>query len=128
MKIGKNIKEKREAHKLTAVEVASKLEISLDEYLEIENDKSDITLSQLERIAEVMFTTPVDLIQNVDSAGQIRNYFYNHDGNSGININVQGINQEEIRKGYKELYMDELRRIPKLEKLLRDNNIDFGLI
>ena len=125
MKIGKNIKEIREAHKFSPEKLADMLGKSPEEYLEIENDNVDITLSQLEKIAEALSCTLFDLIQNTGLIGQIRNYFYNHDGNHGINIHVQGIDQQEIRKGYKELYIEELKRIPKLERLLRENNIDF---
>ncbi|WP_335967222.1 hypothetical protein [Galbibacter sp. PAP.153] len=84
-------------------------------------------MSQLDLIAKILSCSPVDLLQEEEPTNQIRNHFYNHEGNQGININVQGINQEEIRKGYKELYTDELKRIPKLERLLRDNNIDFDI-
>lgn len=125
MKIGNNIKREREAHNLSTEEFARKIEKHLDEYLKIENDEVDITLSELEKIAEALDCTPCDLIQSSDTIGQIRNYFHNHNGNHGININVQGIDQEEIRKGYKELYGEELQRIPKLERLLRENNIHF---
>ncbi|HEY5463221.1 MAG TPA: helix-turn-helix transcriptional regulator [Hanamia sp.] len=125
MKIGNNIKKMKEAHNLSAEELASKIGKSLDEYLKIENDVVDITLNELEKIAEALFCTPCDLIQSSDTIGQIRNYFHNNEGNHGININVQGIDQEEIRRGYKELYGEELQRIPKLERLLRENNIYF---
>jgi transcriptional regulator with XRE-family HTH domain len=106
--------------------LADKIGKTVHQYLEIENDKVDITLSELEKIANALYCTPCDLIEISDNIGQIRNYFHNHDGNHGININVQGINQEEIRKGYKELYIEELQRIPKLERLLRENSIDFN--
>jgi transcriptional regulator with XRE-family HTH domain len=125
MKIGSNIRKHREAHNLSPEELANKIGKPLDEYLKIENDEVDITLSELEKIAEALYCTPCDLIQGSDIIGQIRNYFHNNDGNHGININVQGIDQEQIRKGYKELYWEELQRIPKLEKLLRQSNIHF---
>ncbi len=126
MKIGKNIFQIREAQKLSGSYVADKLNTSVAEYEAIENDEIDITLSQLERIAEILSSTPVDIIQYDDATSSgIKNYFYNHNGSSGTNIHVQGIDQTEIRKSYKELYVEELNRIPKLEKLLKDNNIEF---
>jgi transcriptional regulator with XRE-family HTH domain len=125
MKIGNNIKKEREAHNLSDEELAGKIGKNFNEYLKIEHDEVDITLSELEKIAVALYCTPCDLIQSSDTVGQIRNYFHNNDGNHGININVQGIDQEEIRKGYKELYGEELQRIPKLERLLRENNIHF---
>jgi len=123
MKIGKNIQELRIAQNITPEFIANELGISVAEYLNIEKDAVDITLSQLETIARVLSCSPSDILQTGEPSGHIRNYFFNHDGNSGINIKVQGINQAEIRKGYKELYAEELRRLPKLEELLRDNNI-----
>lgn len=115
----------REAHKFSPEKLGSVFGMNADEYLEIESDNVDITLTQLEKIAEALYCTPLDLIKDTDSIGQIRNYFYNHDGNHGINIHVQGIDQEEIRKCYKAIYAEELKRIPKLERLLGENNIDF---
>lgn len=73
-----------------------------------------------------MSVSIIDLIEDETSIGQIKNYFYNQAENHGINIHVQGIDQEEIRKSYRELYAEELNRIPKLEKLLRQNNIEFN--
>lgn len=109
----------------TSEKVAEEINMNLDIYVQIEDDLIDITLNQLELISIAVFSKPADIIEGEFTVGQIRNYFYNQQGNSGININVQGINQEEIRKGYKELYSEELDRIPKLEKLLRSNNIEF---
>ncbi len=125
MKIGINILELRTAQSITPQHIANELQIPVEEYLRIENDEIDITLNQLEKISNVLSCSPVDLLQKGEPSGHIKNYFFNHDGNSGININVQGINQEEIRKSYKELYVEELKRIPKLEKLLRNNDIEF---
>lgn len=125
MKIGKNIEELRIAQHIDPKVIANELQLSVDKYLAIEKDEVDITLNQLEIIAKVLSCLPIDLLQGEVPSGHIRNYFFNQDGNSNINIKVQGIDQEEIRKGYRDLYSDELKRIPKLEKLLRENNIDF---
>lgn len=125
MKIGKNISEIREAQKLTAEFMASELKISVEEYKAIENDEEDITLSLLDNIAKILSFKAGDLLLLNEPTGGIRNFFFNQNGNTGVNIHIQGIDQEEIRKAYRELYMEELQRIPKLEKLLRDNNISF---
>lgn len=126
MKIGRNLILIRNSQKLSEDFVAKSLKVTLDEYRGIENDETDITLSKLEAIAEILSTSPVDILQYNDPKAGIKNYFYNQNGNNGSITNVQGIHQEEIRKGYKELYLDELKRIPQLEKLLRDNNIEFN--
>jgi nucleoside diphosphate kinase len=57
--------------------------------------------------------------------GSIYNHFENQNGNKGINIKFQGLNPKELRKFYNDLYTNELNRIPKLEKLLRDRGIEF---
>lgn len=127
MKIGKNIRTIREDLRLEVHQVANDLNLDINQYLDIEADKTDITLTQLEAIANRLSCSVVDIIQLNDATKGIRNYFNNNNGNQGTIVNVQGINQEEIRKAYKELYAFELNRIPKLEKLLRDNNISFDL-
>lgn len=127
MKIGKNIEELRIAQNIDPKVVANELQLSVTDYWAIERDAIDITLNQLETIAKVLSCSPIDILQSGEPSGHIRNYFFNHTGNSGININVQGIDQEQIRKSYKELYSEELTRIPKLEKLLREHNIAFDI-
>ena len=124
MKIGKNIAEIREAKGYSLQDVADELGLKLIDYQCIEKDKCDITLSQLNEIAKVLSCSPIYILQYKESSGSIYNHFDNN-GNKGINIRIQGIDQVEIRKAYKDLYKNELERIPKLEKLLRDNNIDF---
>ncbi|MEH6307232.1 helix-turn-helix transcriptional regulator [Olivibacter sp. CPCC 100613] len=123
MKIGKNIIEIRKAHKYTEEFMANELKISVDEYKSIENDDVDITLSMLDTICGILSLTPAELLQLNEPTNGIKNYFFNHSDNSGTNIKIQGIDQKEVRKAYKELYSEELKRIPKLEKLLRENNI-----
>lgn len=125
MKIGKSIKEVRESQRIEVEFIANQLDISVEEYKAIENDERDITLSVLGRISELLSIKPSDLLSLNEPILGIRNFFFNHNGNSGTNIHVQGIDQEEIRKAYKDLYLEELNRIPKLEKLLRSNNIEF---
>ena len=105
--------------------MAQELNISVEEYEAIERDERDITLSMLEAISRLLSLEVADLITLNKPITGIRNFFFNHNGNSGVNIHVQGIDQEKIRQAYKELYAEELNRIPKLEKLLRQNNIEF---
>ncbi|TWI20345.1 helix-turn-helix domain-containing protein [Sphingobacterium siyangense] len=126
MKIGNNISQIRIAQRIEKSYMAQELKISLEEYEAIENDERDITLSTLATIANLLSLEPSDLIKLDKPFSGIRNYFFNHNGNSGVNIHVQGVDQEKIRKAYKELYAEELNRIPKLEKLLRQNEIEFG--
>jgi len=126
MKVGNNIRKVRESSKIEPETLAKDLNIDLNHYLDIENDKVDITLNEFEAIANKLSHTVVEIIELDEPTRGIRNYFNNNNGNQGTIINVQGINQEEIRKAYKELYMSELNRISKLEKLLRENDIKFN--
>ncbi|MBN8880598.1 helix-turn-helix transcriptional regulator [Chitinophaga sp. 212800010-3] len=125
MKIGSNISQLRTAQKIEKTFMAQELNISVEEYEAIERDERDITLSMLEAISRLLSLEVADLITLNKPITGIRNFFFNHNGNSGVNIHVQGIDQEKIRQAYKELYAEELNRIPKLEKLLRQNNIEF---
>lgn len=127
MKIGNNIRQIRIAQKIEKNFMVAELNISIEEYEAIENDERDITLSMLEAISNLLSLEVVDLITLNKPISGIRNFFFNHNGNSGVNIHVQGIDQEKIRQAYKELYAEELNRIPKLEKLLRHNNIEFDI-
>ena len=126
MQVSENIKSIREAQGKNQQFVADALDISLEEYKIFEVDALKMTLAQLEAAANALTVSIADLVEEGNTIGQIKNYFYNHADNHGINIKIQGIDQEEIRKSYKELYQEELNRIPKLEKLLRDNNITFN--
>lgn len=124
MKIGSNIRRIRLAQKIEFDFMARELKIGIEEYIAVENDERDIALSLLEAISQLLSLEPADLISFDRPLTGIRNFFFNHNGNSGVNIHVQGLDQDEIRKAYKELYSEELNRIPKLEKLLRQNNIE----
>jgi len=126
MKIGKSIKEIRTSKNLSKEFVASELKISTNQYEAIENDLGEITLGQLEILGTIFSCSPIFILQFKETSGSIYNHFQNSEGNKGININVQGLDQKEIRTAFKELYREELKRIPKLEKLLRENNIEFN--
>ena len=124
MKIGKNIIEIREAKGYSQQYVTDELGLSLSDYKCIENDSCEITLSMLNEIAKILSCSLIYILQYKEANGSIYNHFDNN-GNNGVNIRIQGIDQVEIRKAYKDLYKSELERVPKLEKLLRDNGIDF---
>jgi transcriptional regulator with XRE-family HTH domain len=125
MKIGKNIVEIREAKGYTSQYVADELGLSLSDYECIENDSCEITLSKLNEIAKILSCSLIYILQYKEASGSIYNHFDNN-GNRGVNIRIQGLDQVEIRKAYQDLYKSELERIPRLEKLLRDNKIDFN--
>lgn len=126
MQVGSNIKKIREGLNFSIESIANDLNMDVNHYEGIESDKVDMTLSEFEAIANRLSSTVVEIIELNEPTKGIRNYFNNNNGNLGTIVNVQGINQEEIRKTYKELYSSELDRIPKLEKLLRANDITFN--
>lgn len=125
MKIGRNLSEIREAKGYNQQFIADGLKIELEIYKNIENDLTDITLTQLNEVANILSCSLIYILQYKESGGSIYNHFDNA-GNNGTNIQIQGIDQKEIRNAYKELYRDELKRIPKLEKLLREKDIEFN--
>lgn len=124
MNIGSNIKGLRIQKGISTKAISEEIGISEEKYVEIENG-GDFLFSVLDAIANSFSMNIIDLILLDEAPAGIRNYFNNNNGNQGKIINVQGINQEEIRTAYKELYFEEVKRIPKLEKLLLANNIQF---
>ncbi|PYF76131.1 helix-turn-helix domain-containing protein [Pedobacter nutrimenti] len=127
MAIEENIKFFRIQKEYDVQYVAGKLGMTVEEYELIESGTKDITYKQLEAIAEVFVMTTVDLIQHNDaSVPGIKNYFFNQNGNNGINVKSQGVDPELIAKFYDDLYHSQLKKIPVLESLLRDNNIDYN--
>lgn len=125
MNIGKKIKNIRLSQGFTTDYVSKKSGIDLKVYEDIENEIIDLTFKQFESIASALEYELIDIIKHDENIQGIRNYFYNHNGSSGTNIHIQGIDQEQIRNAYKELYKEQLDRVPKLEKLLNENKIEF---
>jgi len=86
MKIGSNISQLRTAQKIEKTFMAQELNISVEEYEAIERDERDITLSMLEAISRLLSLEVADLITLNKPITGIRNFFFNHNGNSGVNI------------------------------------------
>lgn len=75
MNIGENIKKFRELKNITRETIASELNMSLSGYSKIERDEIDLTLSRIQRIAEIL---KVDLSQILNfDASQIFNVSHN---------------------------------------------------
>lgn len=66
MSIGKNIKKLRELKNYTQGYMAEQLDMSIPGYSKIENDKTDITLSKITAIAEIL-ETDLSTILNFDA-------------------------------------------------------------
>lgn len=54
MKVGESIKKLRELKNLTQQHMATELDLSVSGYGKIERDETDVSISKLERIAEVL--------------------------------------------------------------------------
>lgn len=103
MKIGDNIREVREKEKKIKKEiVAQALGITSKAYSNIENNKSDITLTRLFEIAEILECTPEHLL-NCQEKNTYTNHFNNYDGNQGVNIMYQGCSQDQVENLEKEI-------------------------
>lgn len=124
MNIGNKLKGLRVQKGLSTKSISEEIGISEEKYIAIESGE-DFLFSTLESIANALSTTVIDILLIDEAPVGIRNYFNNNNGNQGKIINVQGIDQEEVRRAYKELYFEQVKRVPKLEKLLIENNIPF---
>ena len=76
MSVGKNIKKLRELKNYTQSYMASQLDMSVSGYSKIEKDRTDISLSKIEKIAEILETS-LSTILNFDPK-QIFNQYDNH--------------------------------------------------
>ena len=76
MSVGKNIKKLRELKNYTQSHMASQLDMSVSGYSKIEKDRTDVSLSKIERIAEILETN-LSTILNFDP-NQIFNQYDNH--------------------------------------------------
>lgn len=66
MSIGNNIKKLRELKNYTQAYMAEKLDMSIPGYSKIENDKTDITVSKINLIAEIL-ETDISTVLNFDA-------------------------------------------------------------
>ncbi len=110
MKIGNKIKKIRELKNYTQEYMADRLGINQSGYSRIENDTSDITLSQIDKLSEIFNMKVEDLI-NFDE----KFVFNNSSFNTFFGNYYNNMNEKE-----KELYQKELELHLKTIKLLED--------
>lgn len=106
MKIGDNIKNLRELKNYTQAYMAERLNMSISGYSKIEKNKTDVALSKILTIAEIL-ETDISTLLNFD-AKQVVYQTNNHSVVAGGYNNTQNINgnienilsniQEEIQK------------------------------
>jgi transcriptional regulator with XRE-family HTH domain len=123
MKIGDNIREIREKEKgLKKEDLAKALGLTTKAYSNIENNVSDITLTRLFEISEVLGCTPEHIL-NYQEKATYNNHFNNYDGNHGTIIMYQGGSAEQVKNLEEQLKnsRDKLKDLQQVIKKSRDN-------
>ncbi len=114
MEIGTKIKKVRELRNYTQEYMADRLNISQSTYSRFEKDDSDLTLSQLNKIAEVLEVKPNDLISFDEK------YVFNNYGE--IKENQYGNIQNQFPIEMKKLYENNIKlledKIHRLEDII----------
>lgn len=103
MQIGKKIKILRELKNLTQEYVSSKLDITQPAYSKIENDATEITVSQLEEIAQI-FGVRAEAIIGFDTESFVLDLSHSKKS-TGIVINSQ-LSQDE-----RAVYLDYIQNL-----------------
>lgn len=102
MSIGKKIKQLRELRNLTQAHMANELGLSLGGYGKIERDETDVTISRLNKIAEILDTS-ISTILSFDSS-QVFNQYYNKTANAnGVVKNLQIISDQGLEDIFKSM-------------------------
>ncbi len=115
MNIGDNIKKFRELKNITRETISSELNMSLSGYSKIERNEVDLTISKVQKIAEVL---GVDLSQILNfDASQIFNVSNNNMvqglGAKAENMNFHG---DDYKVKYIKMLEEENERLKKLIK------------
>jgi len=118
MKIGDNIREIREKEKgLKKEEVAKALGITTKAYSNIENNVSDITLTRLFEISEVLGCNP-EYILNYQEKATYTNHFNNYEGSQSVNIMYQGCTADQV-KNLEEQLQNSQEKLENLKQVVR---------
>ncbi len=111
MSIGKNIKQFRELRNYTQSYLAEKLNMSVGGYGKIERDETDLTLTRLNQIAEIL-QTDISNILNFDS-----NQVFNQYNNKTATQNGVVQNQQIISDTGLDIIFQEIKlKMTDLEK------------
>lgn len=102
MRVGKKIKQLRELRNLTQAHMARELGLSLGGYGKIERDETDVTISRLSKIANILETS-VSNILSFDSS-QIFNQTHNNTATAnGVVKNLQIISDQGLDEFFKSM-------------------------
>jgi transcriptional regulator with XRE-family HTH domain len=116
MNIGDNIKKFRELKNITRETISSELNMSLSGYSKIERNEVDLTISKVQKIAEVL---GVDLSQILNfDASQIFNVSGNKfiQGLVGAKAESMNFYSDEYKDKYIKMLEEENERLKKLIK------------
>lgn len=115
MKIGQNIRKIRELRNLTQEHLAEKLGMSQNGYSKLERDETEMTLSKLMKLAEVLETNFLDLIGFDENK-----LFFNQTSQDSSNAIMFNHNYEfsELKKQYEERISEQAKEIERLHTLL----------
>lgn len=81
--VGQRLQLLRLEKNLTQEQMGEKLSLSTSAYCKIEYGETDLTLTRLNKIAEVLQMSAIDLFRKIDG-----NSYFNNSGNIGTNIGV----------------------------------------
>jgi transcriptional regulator with XRE-family HTH domain len=110
MKVGEKIKKLRELKNYTQQYMSEQLELSLSGYGKIERDESDISISRLEKIADVL-GVDISTILNFDE----RHIFnFNNQKDALVSFGNQHINSIELIEKIINQYKNENEYLKKL--------------
>jgi transcriptional regulator with XRE-family HTH domain len=115
MNIGDNIKKFRELKNITRETLSSKLNMSLSGYSKIERNEVDLTISKVQKIAEVL---GVDLSQILNfDASQIFNVS-NNNSVQGLGAKAENMHfhSDDYKNKYIKMLEGENERLKKLVK------------
>lgn len=119
--IGHRLQRIRQEKALTQEEMGEKLNLSTSAYCKIEYGETDLTLTRLNRIAEVLNMSAIELFSKIDGDTHF-NHCQNFIGYAQHNNTVNLNNDENLRELVKanSLLIESLsKRIDQLEKAVK---------
>lgn len=121
LRVGEVLKEIREKQKgLRQEDVAKALGISTKAYANIENNVSDITLTRLQELSDILGVSP-EYVLNFQDKSTYTNIFNNYDGNQGVIHIYQGCSSDQIKNLEEEVEKSK-RETSRLQAKIRTRN------
>ena len=117
--IGERIKKARERKGYSQEFIAEELKISQSAYSDLENNKTKLNLSRLQRIAEILDTDIFELLSSGDPVT------FNDNQKGGVANNAFIINQlsEQLIEQYEKRLKEKDEMIKMLKEQISRNNI-----